>query len=43
MYGHAENLLPKCTTDGCDRPATARLDDGRLVCAAEALTVERDA
>ena len=43
MYGHAPDLFTRCGLDGCTRPATARTDDGRLVCAADALAQERAA
>ena len=43
MYGHAANLFPPCSVPGCTRPATVRLDDGRYMCAADALAQERTA
>ena len=42
-YGHALDLLRPCAITGCTRPATIHLDDGRLTCAADALTQEPDA
>lgn len=42
-YGHALDLLVPCSITGCTRPATVRLDDGRLTCAADALTQEKNA
>lgn len=43
MYGHSLDLLVPCAIPGCTRPATVRLDDGRHMCAADALTQERTA
>lgn len=42
MYGHALELLSKCSTPDCDRPGMIRQDDGRIICAADARALEEE-